>query len=145
MVVRRAARGAETRAGAAARREEPASLRRGWKTEKTRGLVCQKRERAARGTHWRVGARARCGHTRMSSLSTLSWLGAARDGDAWGGTHPRRAVSAVGRTAEAEMVMAAIVRAFVRGAREVAAGDARRPSSLGRFFGCGQKNFRVAG
>jgi hypothetical protein len=90
-------------------------------------------------------ARARCGHTRMSSLSTLSWLGAARDGDAWGGTHPRRAVSAVGRTAEAEMVMAAIVRAFVRGAREVAAGDARRPSSLGRFFGCGQKNFRVAG
>jgi len=89
-------------------------------------------------------ARARCGHTRMSSLSTLSWLGAARDGDAWGGTHPRRAVSAVGRTAEAEMVMAAIVRAFVRGAREVAAGDARRPS-LGRFFGCGQKNFRVAG
>jgi probable phosphoglycerate mutase len=75
----------------------------------------------------------------------LSWLGAARDGDAWGGTHPRRAVSAVGRTAEAEMVMAAIVRAFVRGAREVAAGDARRPSSLGRFFGCGQKNFRVAG
>ena len=38
------------------------------------------------------------------------------------------------------MVMAAIVRAFVGGARGVAAGRARLPvSSLGRCFGCGQK------
>ena len=61
-----------------------------------------------------------------------------------GDTHPRRAVSAVGRIAEAEMVMAAIVRAFVGGARGVAAGRARLPSVSRSMFWLWPKNFRVA-